>query len=266
MTRYPRRLPVTLGFAFAAHEAVFALLVGPPREPPPLPAAGATALIDVEPEATTDPESHADRVPATVPSRLANAPVGLAHASGGPAPRATRAGEPAPAAAGASSVVSAATAEPSVPAGPAPSFAGGYTAADATGDLATYNPSAAVDGLLGGTGTGGGGGWPLARSDRSAPARLGGRVRWTCPWPLTADQLGVNHATAHAIVDADAEGKPLSVRIVDDPGFGFGDEAKRCAMSWRYLPAQDRDGRAIRGATQPFAVQFDRVTVALAPR
>jgi protein TonB len=91
-------------------------------------------------------------------------------------------------------------------------------------------------------------------------------VRWTCPWPHAAGELGVNHATAHAIVDADAEGRPLAVRIVDDPGYGFGEEAKRCALSWRYMPALDRDGRPVRGSTQPFAVQFDRVAVALAPQ
>jgi protein TonB len=266
MTRSPRRLPITLGFALAAHEAVFALLVGPPREPHPLPGAQPAPFIDLEPEAEADPEPYAVSVATTVPSRPAGAPVGLARAAGRPSPRPAPPGEPPPPAAGASSVVAAATAETSVPVGPAPTFAGGTTAPDATSDLATYNPSAAVDGLLGGTGTGGGGGWPRARSDRSAPARLGGRVRWTCPWPHTADELGVNHATAHAIVEADADGRPLSARIVDDPGFGFGPEAQRCAMSWRYVPAQDRDGRAVRGSTQPFAVQFDRVTVALSPR
>jgi protein TonB len=68
------------------------------------------------------------------------------------------------------------------------------------------------------------------------------------------------------VVDTDADGTALSARIVDDPGFGFGEEAMRCAMSWRYVAARDRQGRPVRGSTLPFAVQFDRVAVALGSR
>lgn len=170
-----------------------------------------------------------------------------ATADGAPAARLARVVKKAPAArqepapAPASSVVAATSATVTVPVGTAPTYSGGFTSPQGTG-----------------TGLGEGDGWLTLPPNLSAPARLGGRVAWHCPWPKEAEG---DHAIAHLAVEADPLGRPLRVRIVDDPGHGFGTDAARCAMAWTYQPALDRDGRTARGWTRPFAVQFDRYTL-----
>jgi hypothetical protein len=47
------------------------------------------------------------------------------------------------------------------------------------------------------------------------------------------------------------------VRVLADPGNGFGREAMRCAMQKKYQPALDHDGNAIPGIVRP-RVHFSR--------
>ena len=54
------------------------------------------------------------------------------------------------------------------------------------------------------------------------------------------------------------DGTPESVAILQDPGHGFGREARRCAMRKKFSPGLDPDGNAISGMTRPFKVRFER--------
>jgi len=55
-----------------------------------------------------------------------------------------------------------------------------------------------------------------------------------------------------------ADGTPESVRVVADPGHGFGRAARQCAMRQRYEPAQDREGHTLAGTMPPINVTFRR--------
>jgi protein TonB len=48
------------------------------------------------------------------------------------------------------------------------------------------------------------------------------------------------------------------VKVVSDPGFGFGRAARVCALSRRYTPALDRTGSPTVSATPPIKVRFTR--------
>jgi hypothetical protein len=99
---------------------------------------------------------------------------------------------------------------------------------------------------------------PVARGpDRSAPARLGGKVTWRCPWPKEADPE-MRHVSVRAQARVRADGAALRVTILDEPGWGFGREARLCALSHTYVPALGHDGLPADGDTLPFSVYFDR--------
>lgn len=54
------------------------------------------------------------------------------------------------------------------------------------------------------------------------------------------------------------DGSAESVNVLQDPGHGFGREARKCAMRKRYSQGLDVDGNAIGGITKPFRVRFER--------
>jgi protein TonB len=58
-------------------------------------------------------------------------------------------------------------------------------------------------------------------------------------------------------VAVDAEGAPISVTVLHDPGNGFGEVARACAMNMHFVPARDRTGRPTAGTTAPFAITFE---------
>ena len=98
----------------------------------------------------------------------------------------------------------------------------------------------------------------VAAPDRSRVASLSGEANWSCPFPPEADNVQVDDAYVTLQVDVDASGGPAAVRVLSDPGTGFGREARRCAMSRRYATALDRDGNPVVGTTRPFRVHFSR--------
>jgi len=59
-------------------------------------------------------------------------------------------------------------------------------------------------------------------------------------------------------VDVKPDGTASTVRVLSDPGNGFGREARRCAMNKRYSTALDHEGTAIAGTTKAFRVHFSR--------
>jgi len=169
-----------------------------------------------------------------------------------PAPRAEPAAPPPPAAA--AEVVAAAPEAPldftgfDIATGNAHRYAGGVTASNGTNTRAVHTP--AVD--------------RNAAPDRPAGAvSLARAVQleardWRCPWPEQADLLSVDEERVVIRVDVDAAGSVVRAAVVEDPGYGFGDAALRCARRHRFVPALDASGRAIAATSPPIRVRFTR--------
>lgn len=92
----------------------------------------------------------------------------------------------------------------------------------------------------------------------SAKAIEPANADWGCPWPTEAERADVNEESATVRVVVGVDGVPVSVRVLRDPGFGFGSAAAACAMRERYNPAQDDAGRPIRAESAPIRVTFSR--------
>lgn len=142
--------------------------------------------------------------------------------------------------------------------GNADTYAGGISANAGTSKVAVRNPAAVATGVVGGTGTAPAPP-PPPKVDRSRKAGLLGSVDWSdCPFPAEADAEQIDQAFVLIQVKVRADGTPDAVTVVQDPGHGFGREARKCAMRKRYTTALDVDGRPIPGATNAFRVRFDR--------
>ncbi len=68
----------------------------------------------------------------------------------------------------------------------------------------------------------------------------------------------VTSIKVHVKATVTADGRATEVEVLDDPGLEFGEYAKKCALTQRYLPARDARGQPVAGMTQSFAVLFDR--------
>jgi periplasmic protein TonB len=141
--------------------------------------------------------------------------------------------------------------------GNADSYAGGFTTANGTSNTAV-NAMPSPTGVPGGTGPVQAKPAPPPGPDQSRTASLGGGGEWSCPFPAEADTAQVDEAYVTLQVDVKADGTPAVVRVLSDPGNGFGREARRCAMNKRYATALDHDGTAIAGTTKAFRVHFSR--------
>jgi periplasmic protein TonB len=141
--------------------------------------------------------------------------------------------------------------------GNAATYAGGITSSNGTGTRPVYNPAAAPTGVPGGTGTAPA---PAARKeDRSRVPGLLGSVDWNdCPFPGEADAEQIDQAFVLIQVKVKPDGSPDNVSVLQDPGHGFGREARKCAMRKKYSSGLDPDGNAIPGTTKPFRVRFER--------
>lgn len=208
----------------------------PEPEPPPEP----------EPEPLPEPEPEPEPEPVKPPPEKAPPPPPAAEA---PAPAAAQAGK-----------VLTAEPDPDEPLdltgdafvqGNADYYAGGVTASKGTATRAVRAPTARADGVVGGTGTA-----PASGIDRS---RAAGTVEknWDCPFPVEADLEQINYQQVRVAVTVSAQGKALDVKVIGDPGFGFGRAAQRCALQKSFIPALDRAGNAMT-TTIPIVVTFLR--------
>ncbi|HSC87407.1 MAG TPA: hypothetical protein VLC09_09070 [Polyangiaceae bacterium] len=218
-------------------------------------AARLLAMVEIE----TEPEPEApppEPEPEPEPERPEPAPL--------PSPSepvaATEQPAVAPAAAEAGAVLTAPADEPldltdqGFVSGSGTRFAGGVTATNGTSTTAVRNPGAVAGGVPGGTGTAPSG--PPAVS-KARSAGLGTGADWrNCPFPPEAE--GEDSAVVRLVVIVGSDGRPKSVTVVDDPGYGFGRAAKRCAMEKMYEPPLDAAGSPISGPTAPFRVRFTR--------
>jgi protein TonB len=139
--------------------------------------------------------------------------------------------------------------------GNAEAYAGGTTTSNGTS-------TTAVRGLASPKGVAGGQGPPQAapiapgpdRSRRASPLNHD----WSnAPFPPEADVAQIDEALVTLEVDVRADGTPAAVRIVKDPGNGFGREARRYAMTQRFQTALDHDGKPI-PSTATIPVHFSR--------
>jgi periplasmic protein TonB len=141
--------------------------------------------------------------------------------------------------------------------GNANQYAGGQSATNGTSKTAVTNLAASPTGVPGGTGTAAAP--PAPKVDRSRKAGLLGSSDWTdCPFPAEADAEQIDQAFVLIKVRVKPDGLPETVTVVQDPGHGFGREARKCAMRKKYTNALDVDGNAIPSETNPFRVRFER--------
>ena len=177
-----------------------------------------------------------------------------------PVPRAAQPEPPAPAAAQAGRIL-AAEPDPDEPLdltgttfvqGNADHYVGGVTASKGTATQAVRNPGARPDGVSGGTGSA-----PASGVDRSRPAGVVAK-NWNCPFPPGAERF--NYQLVKVAVTVGPDGSALDVRVLSDPGSGFGQEARQCALSKlskKYVPALNREGVPIASTIQ-IDVAFER--------
>lgn len=134
-------------------------------------------------------------------------------------------------------------------------FAGGVTQQGGTSTTAVRNVAAVATGQPGGNGTQGTA--PPSTVDRSRAVQRAGTGDWKCPFPPESDLDQIDEAAAVIAVTVSADGKVQNATIDQDPGHGFGREARSCALRESYTPALDRDGKPIAG-TKKFRVLFTR--------
>jgi outer membrane biosynthesis protein TonB len=100
-----------------------------------------------------------------------------------------------------------------------------------------------------------------ASTDDLAPSAALGAVPspWDrCPFPQEADMKDIDSAAVVARVLVAADGTAEDVEILRDPGHGFAEAARECAMKQLYVPARDADGNPIRGRTRRFLIRYAR--------
>ncbi|MDP9003153.1 MAG: energy transducer TonB [Myxococcota bacterium] len=132
-------------------------------------------------------------------------------------------------------------------------YAGGFTTANGTSGNAVRG-AAVAGGVPGGTGPVRPA--PQVGTDRSRAASVGA-TEWNAPFPPEADAAQIDDAYVMLQVDVRPDGTPAAVRVLSDPGNGFGREARQYALRQHYSPALDHDGNAI-AATTRVRVHFSR--------
>lgn len=143
--------------------------------------------------------------------------------------------------------------------GNAETFKGGQASTQGKGDKPVYNPAAANTGVVGGTGTAPAPPPPPPKEDKSRVAGLLGSSDWNdCPFPGEADAEQIDRQAVLIKVHVKPDGSPESVDVVQDPGHGFGREARKCAMRKKYAAGLDANGQPVASVTKPFRVRFER--------
>jgi hypothetical protein len=132
-------------------------------------------------------------------------------------------------------------------------FVGGATASKGTNDKPPAQPHVASVG----TGNGQAAQPQIMAVDLSRTAHLAGSGEWRCPFPPEADADQKDDGEVIIDVVVSAEGRAQRATVLQDPGHGFGREARQCALRESYVPALDRDGKAVT-SSKKFRVTFER--------
>lgn len=217
----------------------------PPPPPPPPPVAAKPPPEKSRPEKPKEPapEPPPEAAPEPEPAVAAAPP-------DAPEPPPEQPPSEPPPAAQAGQVLAAAPTTASAPpsfaiaAGQGQRYVGGTTSARGTGTQANHT------GQVGsGTGTG---------LSRARPAALRSRSP-DCGWPEEAEDSDLEEAFVTMQVALDAQGGVTGVRLLSDPGYGFGRRMEWCARArMKFEPARDPAGNPVAGSTPPLRVRFVR--------
>lgn len=136
-------------------------------------------------------------------------------------------------------------------------FAGGVTTATGTSKTAVRDRNAKPGGVVGGKGTG-----PVAppaapKVDLSRAAMPTTRS-WDCGFPAEADVEQIDFQRVSIVVTVGTDGRAQSVTVLNDPGHGFGNQARQCAMRKSYDVGLNAEGKPVVTMTPPFNVTFTR--------
>jgi protein TonB len=131
-------------------------------------------------------------------------------------------------------------------------YAGGTTHKEGTSTTAVTNPNAVPGGVPGGTGT-----VVAPTQNLSRKAADLGSADWDCPFPSEADLDQIDDAYVSIQYTVTPEGRVADVKVLKDPGHGFGRAAKNCAKNRRYEPALDANGKPT-NETKLYNVHFTR--------
>jgi periplasmic protein TonB len=228
--------------------AFSAVFVGLPRLAEPsladwatLVAARVRAELDRDPEVTIEPPPPPAQPPPAAPTPSAAARV--------PRPTSIRRTAPSAPAQTAQVIAQAPVAEPadltasSFVVGKAATYAGGASTSSGTSNRA-------VDGRVIAPAAGDPGSRRRSVSlDESA---------WSCPWPPEAEGAEIHQEVVVLRVSVRSNGTADEVKIVSDPGSGFGPAARACALRTHFRPALDDGGAAIAAWSPPIRVRFVR--------
>jgi protein TonB len=135
-------------------------------------------------------------------------------------------------------------------------FAGGVTASSGTAKTAVRNAAASPTGV--GTGTKPPAPPPAPTVSLARAASLGSSTSWNCGFPPEADAEGINFKLVKVIVTVKPDGRARDVSVLQDPGFGFGAWARKCALRNTYTPALNAAGQPIEQTTAPITIRFQR--------
>lgn len=95
---------------------------------------------------------------------------------------------------------------------------------------------------------------PVTGPTPAPHASIPAGTKWDCPFPSAGG--GRSEANVLVRVHVENDGKPLSVDVLEDPGAGFAEAAKACALGKAYEAARDVNGQPIRATTFPFYIHF----------
>lgn len=233
--------------ALALHAGALLWASGMQRRPPaPAPAPQLDTEVELEPPAPMPPPEQPSEPPMMKepPSSQAPRPRAATHAARAPSP-------PAQAAA-----VVAQEPDPHAPldfsasdfvTGTATAYAGGATAASGTSTHVVRSSAPQRAGSGSGRGPG----------SRAKPVKLA-LDEWQCPWPHEAEQEQIDEQTVTLRVLVATDGHARAVRLLADPGYGFGAAARACALLTRFTPASDEQGRDTQAWSPPIRVHFTR--------
>jgi len=97
---------------------------------------------------------------------------------------------------------------------------------------------------------------PMRTHHASAKASLEAGRDWSdCPFPKEARR---RTAFVRISVVVDAKGEAIDVKLLNDPGEGFGESAKVCAKRRHYVAGTNDAGEKDATETPPFLVYFTR--------
>jgi biopolymer transport protein ExbD len=79
---------------------------------------------------------------------------------------------------------------------------------------------------------------------------------WNCSFPPAPETQAIS-ATVELVVSVDERGKARWVRVLQDPGYGFGQAATICALSVAYEPGRDLHGQPVPSMSPSIRIRFE---------